>query len=340
MSDETDPVVALAPQKRYAGDEELRSWLSRYIAKRPQHTTVVLSRSQYIGISRKALDAYLNGTYFLPKDEGGMGGDPATSRVEEAIRRFRERIEIAGRCLDNRFLETRCWRRLEQACSTALLENVIIVVYGKPGSGKSRCLAEYASRHLVTAPITLLCSANVSPHYFMQKLAAAFGYTLHASTGKLEDIVAERLRRTPRPIFVDQANYLDERSLGSLCYIWEKAQIPIVLVGTQSLYDAFNSSHLTRDVRAQISSRVAMHYLLSELTLGEAKTLIGEMLGKDATDETVTRIYNLTGGSFRHLELFRPRYEELKRINREELRSGEVKMDEIILSAAARLMAG
>jgi hypothetical protein len=38
-------------------NEELRGWLEGYIARYPHHTTEILSRSQYIGISRQALDA-------------------------------------------------------------------------------------------------------------------------------------------------------------------------------------------------------------------------------------------------------------------------------------------
>lgn len=49
-------------------DEELRVWLKRYVADHPHHPTAILSRAQYIGISRSALDAYLAGTYFLPRE--------------------------------------------------------------------------------------------------------------------------------------------------------------------------------------------------------------------------------------------------------------------------------
>jgi len=74
-------------------DEELRQWLERYITKHPHHPTAVLSRSQFIGFAKRALDAYLTGTYFLSREEGGEGADPDTSGIEEAIRGFRQQIE-------------------------------------------------------------------------------------------------------------------------------------------------------------------------------------------------------------------------------------------------------
>lgn len=60
------------PKSLYSGDEELRNWLASYIRKYPHHTTAILSRSEFIGISRAALDAYLEGTYFSPRRTEAM----------------------------------------------------------------------------------------------------------------------------------------------------------------------------------------------------------------------------------------------------------------------------
>jgi hypothetical protein len=70
--------------------------------------------------------------------------------------------------------------------------------------------------------------------------------------------LASKLTRSPRPIFVDQANYLQERSLGTLCFLWEKRRIPIVLAGTKTLFENFYRSKLTEDVRGQPTSRIAL----------------------------------------------------------------------------------
>lgn len=66
--------------------------------------------------------------------------------------------------------------------------------------------------------------------------------------------------------------------------------------------DLFTTSRLTEDVRAQLSSRIAMHYPLSGFVLAEAKAFIQWRLGEYATDEAVAQIYNITGGLPRYIE--------------------------------------
>jgi DNA transposition AAA+ family ATPase len=323
------------------GDEELRKWLEDYIRKYPHHTTTVLSRSQYIGVARSALDSYLAGTYFLPKSMGGDGVSPGWSKIDKTIRAYRERVEGTVRHgYANTFVKTNSWKQLKQACDIAIRENLIVVIYGRPGVGKTRGLMEYAVREMITAPVSILCSPNITTQYFVQQIAGEIGIDGHSSTPRLEDMIAEKLRRSPRALFVDQANYLREKSLGTICYLWEKARIPAVLVGTKALYDRFTTSRLTEEVRAQLSSRVGLHYLLPELTLKEVKSIVERALGKDATNEVIAEIYKVTGAIHRHVDMILPRILDLKERNLDKLSTGEVKMGQIIRIAGSRLMTG
>lgn len=320
-------------------NEELRQWLEDYITRHPHHTTEVLSRSQYICISKRALDAYLSGRYFLPKKDGGEGHDPKTSSIENAIRLYRERVEGSPRHgYVSTFKATKLCEQMQTACDVAINENVIVVVYGRPGLGKSRCLTEYALQKMVTAPLTVLCSRNITTGYFIQKMARELKLEHRMTIPRLEEIVAEQLRRYPRPLFVDQANYLNERSLGTICHLWELARIPIVLSGTKALYDLFSNSKLTQEVRDQLSSRVAMHYLLTDLTIAEAKAIIQTAMGEKVTDEDVAQIYSITAGNYRHLDMIIPRIFHLMKLNEIELKSGKLTMRKLISIAGSRLM--
>ena len=59
-----------------------------------------------------------------------------------------------------------------------------------------------------------------------------------------------------------------------------QARVPVVLAGTKALYDRFTTSRLTEEVRAQLASRVGLHYLLPVLTVREVKSIIERALGK------------------------------------------------------------
>jgi DNA transposition AAA+ family ATPase len=137
-----------------------------------------------------------SGAYFLPKDYGGEGVDPKASKIEHAIRAFRERVDGSPRHGYSRtFVETRTWFQVQEACATAINENAIVVIVGKPGVGKTRSLIEYAARKMSTAPLSILCSPNITTHYFVQRLAQELKLDDRGTTSKLEDRVIEKLRR-------------------------------------------------------------------------------------------------------------------------------------------------
>lgn len=333
--------LKIVQQGDVVGDEELRQWLETYIAEHPHLTTTELSRTNHIGKSRTALDAYLAGTYFLPKSSGGLGVSPKNSKIEDLIRAYRDRVEGTVRQgYKNTFIETRAWAQFKHAAKTAIEENVIVLVYGKPGIGKSRALQEYSSAHLKTMPISILCSANITTRFLVQKIARELGIDDKPATAQLEDLISARLKRNPRALFVDQANYLNEKGLGTLCHLWETARIPIVLLGTNALLEVFTKSRLTEDVRAQLSSRVAMHYPLMELSLEEVKTIVVRTLQGNATDQAVAKIYQATNGNHRHLDMLLPRLTELVSKNGEGLKSGGIDIATLVEKAGSRLMVG
>ena len=317
-------------------NEELRSWLESYIAEHPHHTTAVLSRHGHIGYSKPALDAYLKGAYGVPKEDGGTGGN--VDRVEHAIAQFRERVEGTVRHgFANTFVETRAWKQMQRACATAINENAIVVVYASPGKGKSRSLTEFTVRNMTTAPILVKCSASVTTLYFLQKICHSLNLPERGTAARLEDEIIKNLRKHPRPLFVDQANYLALKALASIAYIWEEARVPVVLVGTTLLYDMFRTVG-SEDERAQLASRVAMHFMLSDLSQEEAKAIIKRGLGEDATDENIAEVIKVTQCVHRYLDNAITRILDLKKRNADKLKSGEITMLDIIETAGRRLM--
>lgn len=76
-------------------DEELRLWLERHLDDEGI-TMNRLSRTTHTGVSKLALQAYVDGVYFLPTEAGGLGVRREKSTVETRIRKYRDRVEGYG----------------------------------------------------------------------------------------------------------------------------------------------------------------------------------------------------------------------------------------------------
>src|SRR5438045_1843046 len=105
---------------------------------------------------------------------------------------------------------------------------------------------------------------------------------------------------------------------------------PVIMSGTEEPFDLFTTSELAEGVRAQLSSRVAWHYLLPELIVAEIKATVGRALGVNATDEVASRILNLTCGIYRHVDMLIPRVLELMKHHNEKFESKEALMKDLI----------
>ena len=70
----TETITELNPQPEI--DETLRKWLADYIAAHPEHTTAVLARADYIGMSRRALDSLSERALLSSTREGRRGRRP------------------------------------------------------------------------------------------------------------------------------------------------------------------------------------------------------------------------------------------------------------------------
>jgi hypothetical protein len=61
-------------------------------------------------------------------------------------------------------------------------------------------------------------------------------------------------------------------------------------------------------------------------------------LGPDVTEEAIALIHDVTGGVFRSVDMMIPRLLELRQSNEKKLAEGSVKMQDLVKTAARRLM--
>jgi DNA transposition AAA+ family ATPase len=338
--------VKIVGGKKGVHDERLRQRFAKFMADHPHLTTTVLQRSDHIGLSRTMLDEYLEGKYFLKVN-------PKKSKLEPTLRAYLDRAEgIGQKGFDTGFVKTVLTSQLEFACNTAIDEDIIVVAYGSPGHGKSVALQQYVLDKLTTPPIRILCSRNITPGYFVRRLAKELRLTNLRSIPDAEDQIAESLIKNKRVLFIDQANYLDERGLGTICHIWERARIGVVLAGTYALYTLFATLTDKEDIKAQLSSRVGLFVPLQGLSLGEVKAIVQEALGEHATLEMTAAIFNSIAvthrtesgsyqvASFRNLGFLLPRLKASIKKNEDEIADGTVDPVALVGTAKSRLMVG
>jgi DNA transposition AAA+ family ATPase len=330
--------IKLVGEAAPVADERLRGWLEEHQRAHPHLTSEVLARR--IGVSRAQIDRYLAGKYFKPKPEGD-GVNPATSKLESKIRKYRESIEgTERRGYKSTFMKTGAWFKAQKGIEIAINEKLLVIICGSPGRGKTKSITQFIVDNLTALVVRVKCSPNIHAKYFVQRLAQEVGGAISTSgsIAKIEDDIVAQLRKSPRPVIVDQANYLPAKSLGSCSYIWEEAMVPFVLFGTKDLYRTFTSPQMAEDERAQLASRVAVHYLLDDLSVQEVKTIATKVLGPAATDSVVAQVMKMIAGSYRALDNLLPCALELGRANEAQLASGEVTWEEIIVEAGSRLL--
>jgi hypothetical protein len=225
--------------------------------------------------------------------------------------------------------------QVQQACNTAINENAIVVISGRPGLGKSRCLFEYAVRKMTTALISVLCSPNITMRYFVQRLAQELRLDDSATTSRLEDRMAEKLRWSPdavrRPGELSEGEGPGQRLLpvksGATAGrpVWHKG-----------------AARPVHDLQTDGATGLARGDLLSAVgtVAAEATAIIQRGFGDDATDEVVAQILTITGGVHRQVDLIIPRILDLQERNRRKLAGGEVTMREIVATAGTKIMTG
>lgn len=222
-----------------------------------------------------------------------MKKDSKTSEPEEEIhRRPRLRAEREA----SPFIKTTTWQRVQAACDAALADHLLVVIAGPRGVGKTRCLREYARREMASPPIYIDCRPQMRAGDLIRELARRLDLAVEQTVPRLEGQVIAELKRMAQPLFIDQADYLNERGLTTLSHLWDQGQVAVVLAGTPNLYERIKAIEM-------VESRVATYCLLAEMSDAEIKSLLKQVAGKRLSEAELNEIRQLTGGTHGPVQL-------------------------------------
>lgn len=188
--------------------------------------------------------------------KGGYSSSPTKflAKALEALKRFEDREKISA----VPFVETSVYRMIHAVCHRAHTYRNFGVIAGAVGTGKTFGLKEYARRN----PSVILIEADpdMTPVTLLEDLMEATGAVASDGTrrqrgtkNKMFRAVLSALQGSSRLIVMDEAETITDSALEYLRRIRDKAEIGVVLAGTEFLHSKIKPERGQFD---QIRSRV------------------------------------------------------------------------------------
>lgn len=255
-------------------DSEL---LERITAYSREYGIDISDLGRQIGYSRSAISRYLAGTYANP------------SEIEAALRGFLQSEERSG---EGKFVDTRVARIVMESLEQAFTEKLFVVISGNPTIGKTAAAREFCRRKIKRNQRKLVfvtANAATTLKSLVDRIGEELGMTGKASAAKrLEDLAA---RLTGYLVIVDDASFLQVKTLEILRYLYDHAGCGLALMGTRTLmeriFPAVPSGRIAEDLE-QLYSRVDLQRLipggLAQKERREIAQRHGHSLAKDELD--------------------------------------------------------
>lgn len=290
------PAVSRPAPKAAALDE--RAWAEAYMG---QANLTKNAMAAMIGYDRSAFSRWLEGKY---------DGDPGP--IAAAIRTLRDRLEGQGGLLALiGFRETRTVAVM-WAAATLAREGGLVITIGESGAGKSEAMKEWRRRAMragQAVPVYLECTVFTSAAALVAVLAEELGLERRGNPDALLRACAAKLRRSPRPLLIDEAHRLPEKALDAVYQLREMSGVGVLVAATTLFagvpYGALAHSELMQDIlthRPQLEQLVGRATIWHVPGLGadEAEGIARDVLGA-VSDDGVERLVALAQDSVRRL---------------------------------------
>lgn len=275
-----------------------RAWAEAY---RKENKLSKAAMAEHINYSRTVYSRFEEGTY---------DGDP--DPVRAAIRALRDRVEgPGGLSVVVGFRETSTAATVFDAYALAQAGELVILI-GESGEGKSEALKEIArraSRNGHVTPVYFECTVFTSAFALVSALGKAVGCDRRPNPDSLLRDIAEKLKRTPRPLLLDEVHYAHEKALEAVRQIRDQSGVGIVLAGTSTFaglgFGQLGKSDLLQDLMdhrphlEQIISRATI-WKVPGLKPAEVEAIAHDVLGA-CTPDGLERLQQRAGHSMRRL---------------------------------------
>lgn len=245
-TEKIEQIASIAPAPRDSGLAERAQALMTSLG------LSVRSLADSLGLRRGVLGAWLSG-------DNGPGYSAATiAELERVIGDWVAAQSSRGVQGPANFIDTTTAKRVMQGLAFAQTAGTMALVYGAPGVGKSRAIAEYASQHEHVWVATISPSGSgILPA--LEAVAEACGVDAAAGSGarRLARTIGARVSGLSGLLIIDEAQHLSLAALEELRSIHDACGVGLALAGNEIVY-----TRLTGGARAahfaQLFSRVGM----------------------------------------------------------------------------------
>jgi len=168
----------------------------------------------------------------------------------------------------NFFLETEDFGAMKFVCEMCIQNNETGLIYGSPGIGKTIAVSRIVQQYPEAVLIECYKGINI-----LRSLAKSLNLTTERRGEHLFESVRDHLKLRPLPVFVDEAETLSYTNLEWLRRLQDFCQMPLILVGTETLYDNLMGS---RGQRRQLYRRVRAKWIMQGMTKQELENTCTE----------------------------------------------------------------
>lgn len=194
------------------------------------HALADSAAAKQIGISASSLSQWRTNQY--------KGDNEKIARlVNDWMERHARQRQLA---LPSDFIMTTVAQEMQAIVTTACASTSMAAIVAPSGCGKTMLLEIFAEKFRGTY---LYCTEDLTPAQFLRQMSKALGLSTGRGRQTRHDMltdIAEKLRGTNRPIFLDEAHRLPRDVLPRLRSLHDMAQVPIIMAGTRTILDHVN----------------------------------------------------------------------------------------------------